>query len=70
MQIFSEKIFYAILIFLIGIFSTILISKISKIFFKRITNKTKTDLDDFIFELCETSSRIEFKEISNIIKNN
>ena len=23
-----------------------------------------------IFELCETSSRIEFKNISNIIKNN
>ena len=50
MQIFSEKIFYAILIFLIGIFSTILISKVSKIFFKRIINRTKTDFDDFIFE--------------------
>ena len=50
MQIFSEKIFYAISIFLIGIFSTILISKVSKIFFKRITNRTKTDFDDFIFE--------------------
>ena len=50
MQIFSEKIFYAISIFLIGIFSTILISKVSKIFFKRITNRTKTNFDDFIFE--------------------
>ena len=50
MQIFSEKIFYAISIFLIGIFSTILISKVSKIFFKRIINRTKTDFDDFIFE--------------------
>ena len=26
--------------------------------------------ESIIFELCETSSRIEFKEISNIIKNN
>ncbi len=50
MQIFSEKIFYALLIFLTGIVSTILIAKISKIFFERITNRTKTDFDDFIFE--------------------
>jgi len=50
MHIFSEKIFYALLIFLTGIVSTILIAKISKIFFKRITNRTKTDFDDFIFE--------------------
>ena len=50
MQIFSEKIFYALLIFFTGIVSTILIAKISKIFFKRITNRTKTDFDDFIFE--------------------
>ena len=26
--------------------------------------------ESIIFELCETSSRIEFKNISNIIKNN
>ena len=50
MQIFSEKIFYALLIFLAGIVSTILIAKISKIFFKRITKRTKTSFDDFIFE--------------------
>ena len=50
MQIFSEKILYAFLIFLTGIVSTILITKISKIFFKRIANRTKTDFDDFIFE--------------------
>ena len=50
MQIFSEKIFYALLIFLTGIVSTILIAKISKIFFKRITKRTKTNFDDFIFE--------------------
>ena len=50
MQIFSEKIFYALLIFLAGIISTILIAKISKIFFKRITKRTKTNFDDFIFE--------------------
>ncbi len=50
MQIFSEKIFYALLIFLAGIVSTILIAKISKIFFKRITKRTKTNFDDFIFE--------------------
>ena len=29
-----------------------------------------TSSESIIFELCETSSRIEFKEISNIIKNN
>ena len=29
-----------------------------------------TTSESIIFELCETSSRIEFKEISNIIKNN
>ncbi len=50
MQIFSEKIFYAISIFSIGIVSTILTSKTSKIFFKRLTNRTKNDFDDFIFE--------------------
>ncbi len=50
MQIFSEKIFFALLIFLAGIVSTILIAKISKIFFKRITKRTKTSFDDFIFE--------------------
>ena len=50
MQIFSQKIFYALLIFLTGIVSTVLIARISKIFFKRITNRTKTDFDDFIFQ--------------------
>jgi len=50
MQIFSEKFFYGLSIFFTGIISTILIAKISKIFFKRISKKTKTDFDDFIFE--------------------
>ena len=50
MQILSEKIFYGLTIFITGIVSTLLIAKISKIFFKRITIRTKTDFDDFIFE--------------------
>lgn len=50
MKIFTENIFYAIAIFFIGIISSVLISKIAKIFFKRISKRTKTDLDDFIFE--------------------
>ena len=57
MQIFSESFFYAISIFFIGIISTILINKLSKIFFKRIAKRTKNGFDDFIFE-----------SINNIIK--
>ena len=57
MQILSESFFYAFSIFFIGIISTILIHKFTKIFFKRITKRTKNDFDDFIFE-----------SIANIIK--
>ena len=50
MQIFSSDFLYASSIFFVGIISTIFIHKLSKIFFKRIAKKTKTDFDDFIFE--------------------
>tara|TARA_Y100001968_G_scaffold333950_1_gene401709 strand:- start:1656 stop:2687 length:1032 start_codon:yes stop_codon:yes gene_type:complete len=50
MQIFSEQIFYAILIFFIGIISSILIFKASKIFLKKISRRTINDFDDYIFE--------------------
>ena len=50
MQIFSENFFYALAIFFIGILSSLIISRITKVFLKRISKRTKTDFDDFIFE--------------------
>ncbi len=50
MQIFSEKFFYSLAIFFIGILSSLIISRITKVFLKRISKRTKTDFDDFIFE--------------------
>ena len=50
MKLFTENLFFAISIFFIGIILSIIISKISKIIFKRISKRTKTNFDDFIFE--------------------
>ena len=50
MRIFSENLFFAILIFLIGIISTLFINKISKIFLKKISQRTINDFDDYIFD--------------------
>ena len=49
MRIFSEEIIYAISIFTVGIISTLLIAKCSKLFFRKISKRTETKLDDFIF---------------------
>jgi len=51
MKIFSENLFFAISIFFIGIIASILISKISNVFLKKISRRTKNDFDDYIFEL-------------------
>ena len=51
MKLVTENLMLAISIFFIGILLSIIISKISKIFFKRISKRTKTNLDDFIFEV-------------------
>ena len=51
MKIFSENLLLALSIFFTGIILSLLISKISKIFFKRISKRTKTNYDDFIFEI-------------------
>ena len=51
MKITTENILLAISIFFIGILLSIITSKLSKIFFKRISKRTKTNLDDFIFEV-------------------
>ena len=50
MKIFSESILYTFFIFFIGAFTSILIEKITKLFFKRISKRTKTNFDDFLFE--------------------
>ena len=50
MTILTNNLIYSISIFLIGIFSSLIISRISKILFKRISKRTKNKLDDFIFE--------------------
>ena len=51
MKLVTENFLLAISIFFIGILLSIIISRISKIFFKRISKRTKTNLDDFIFEV-------------------
>ena len=50
MSILNNNLIFSISIFLIGIFSSLIISRISKILFKRISKRTKNNLDDFIFE--------------------
>ena len=57
MKIFPENILYGFLIFLIGALASILIEKITKLFFKRISKRTKTNFDDFLFD-----------SITNVIK--
>jgi len=57
MKIFPENILYAFLIFLIGTLASILFEKITKLFFKRISKRTKTNFDDFLFD-----------SITNVIK--
>tara|TARA_Y100000589_G_scaffold120030_1_gene114416 strand:+ start:4027 stop:5058 length:1032 start_codon:yes stop_codon:yes gene_type:complete len=49
MSIFTENTISSLLIFLLGIISTIFISKFSKIFLNRISRSTKTDFDDYLF---------------------
>ena len=51
MKLVTENFLLAISIFFIGILFSIIISRLSKNFFKRISKKTKTNLDDFIFEV-------------------
>lgn len=49
MKIFPENILYGFLIFLIGILASVLFEKITKLFFQRISKRTKTNFDDFLF---------------------
>jgi small-conductance mechanosensitive channel len=51
MKLVTENLLLAISIFFIGILLSIIISRLSKNFFKRISKRTKTNLDDFIFEV-------------------
>ena len=51
MKLVTENFLLAISIFFIGILFSIIISKLSKIFFKKISKRTKTNFDDFIFEV-------------------
>ena len=57
MKIFSENILYGFLIFLIGILASIFFEKITRLFFQRISKRTKTNFDDFLFD-----------SITNVIK--
>ena len=57
MKLISENFLIAISILFFGILLSIIISRISKIFLKRISKRTKTNFDDFIFE-----------EVSGVIK--
>ena len=67
MKFVTENFLLAISIFFIGTLLSIILSKVSKIFFKKISTRTKTTFDDFIFEVCKTADREEFKEIRKII---
>ena len=51
MKLVTENFLLAISIFFIGTLFSIIISKVSKIFFKKISKRTKTNFDDFIFEV-------------------
>ena len=50
MKLISENSIIAISILFFGILLSIIISRISKLFLKRISKRTKTNFDDFIFE--------------------
>ena len=50
MKLVNENFLLAISIFFIGILLSIIISRISKIFLKRISKRTKTNFDDYIFQ--------------------
>ena len=50
MKLVNENFLLSISIFFIGILLSIIISRISKIFFKRISKRTKTNFDDYIFQ--------------------
>ncbi len=49
MQISGNSLLYSMLILLIGIVLTIIISKITRFSLKRISKRTKTEFDDYIF---------------------
>jgi len=49
MKFVTENFLLATSIFFTGILLSIIISKLSKIFFKKISKRTKTKFDDFIF---------------------
>ena len=51
MKIFTETFLIAISIFFIGVIASSLISKISKLFLKKISRRTKSEFDDYVFEL-------------------
>ena len=51
MKIFSETFFFALSIFFIGIIASILLSKISSLFLKKISRRTINKFDDYIFDL-------------------
>ncbi|KGF93408.1 MULTISPECIES: mechanosensitive ion channel family protein [Prochlorococcus] len=51
MRLFTENFLLAISIFFIGILLSIIISRLSKNFLKKISKRTKTNFDDFIFEV-------------------
>ena len=51
MKLVTENFLLGISIFFIGILLSIIISRLSKIFLKRISKRTKTNLDDFVFEV-------------------
>ncbi len=50
MKLVNENFLLAISIFFIGILLSIIISRISKIFLQRISKRTKTNFDDYIFQ--------------------
>ena len=50
MKLVNENFLLSISIFFIGILLSIIISRISKIFLKRISKRTKTNFDDYIFQ--------------------
>ena len=50
MKLINEHLILAISIFFIGILLSIIIYRIAKIFFKRISKSTKTNFDDYIFQ--------------------
>ena len=50
MKLINDHLILAISIFVIGILLSIIIYRIAKIFFKRISKRTKTNFDDYIFQ--------------------